>query len=91
MTSLDFIFTGQITAEESLFFYSDGTTTSDYSNPDFMPTFKSDIVPNDDISTHCQGNTECIFDYVVSGNPDVATATLQANVIYTELENQACK
>jgi hypothetical protein len=81
----------QITAEESLFLYVAGESTSNFSNPTFVPSFKSDIVASapDVITTYCEGNPECIFDYTVSGNQDVATATLQTNLAFTEQENQA--
>jgi hypothetical protein len=81
----------QITAEESLFLYGAGVSTSNYSNPAFVPSFKSDIVASapDVITTYCGGNPECIFDYTVSGNQDVANATLQTNLAFTEQENQA--
>ena len=83
---------GQITAEESLFFYGDGVSTSNYSNPAFTPSFKSDIVANapNDTTTYCQSNPECIFDYSVSGDQAVASATLQANLAFIEKENKAC-
>ena len=86
------LFVGQITAEESLFLYGAGVSTSNYSNPAFVPSLKSDIVASapDVITTYCGGNPECIFDYTVSGNQDVANATLQTNLAFTEQENQAC-
>ena len=57
-----------------------------------MPTFKSDIVANapDDITTYCGENTECIYDYSVSGSQDVAAATLWSNENYEQQETQAC-
>lgn len=84
--------TGQITEQESLFFYESGVGTSNYSNPDLMPTFKSDIVANapDEVTTYCGGNAECIFDYSVSGSQDVAAVTLWSNENYKLQETQAC-
>ena len=83
---------GQISVEESLFFYGAGLSTSNYSNPDYVPSFKSDVVANapPDVLTLCNGSTECIYDYLVSGNQDVALVTYQLNQIYASQENQAC-
>ena len=83
---------GQITGLESLFSYGDNEGIGNYSNPDFIPSFKNDILLTalEDITSFCGGNTECIYDYTVSGSQEVAAATLQANTGYTMQENQAC-
>ena len=87
-----FTFLGQVTAQESLFYYGAGLSTGNYSNPDFVPSFKSDVVANapDMITTYCGDNTECIFDYSVSGSEDVAAETILADQNYVSQENQAC-
>lgn len=86
-------FTGQISSEESLFYYLPGRSFEYYSNPDFMPDYVDDIVANApaSITTYCSSNIECIFDYVESGRQAVARITLVLHQNYTAQVLQAGK
>lgn len=88
-----FFILGQITQQQSWFSYGMNESVDTYSNPDFVPSFKSDVVAvaNDTISNSCGGNEECIFDYLASGSQSVAMATLMLRNLYTTNKNQSSK
>lgn len=64
-----------ISEKESLFTYKDATTYSDFQNPSFVPTFETPSDLPEDIVEVCGDDKECIFDYAVSGSPELATET----------------
>lgn len=68
---------GRISEEESLFTYKDGKTYSDFQNPSFVPTFETPSDLPEDVVEVCGDDKECIFDYAVSGSPELATETRQ--------------
>lgn len=66
------------TATESLFYYGNGLGHADYSFPDFVPKFIDEanetLVAN--ATDFCgEGNNQCIYDFVITGNRELALAT----------------
>lgn len=65
----------RITEEASLFTYKDVTTYSNYQNPSFIPAFETPTdLPADAVEV-CGDDQECVFDYSVSGSPELAAET----------------
>ncbi|XP_061188889.1 protein mesh-like [Saccostrea echinata] len=71
----------RITSVESLFTYPNGKTYEDYNNDglkNFFPEFLSSVVrsatPN--ARALCGNNTDCLFDFHVTGSLEIAQATL---------------
>lgn len=69
------VFSGRITEEASLFTYKDGTTYSNYQNPSFIPAFETPTDLPADVVEVCGDDQECVFDYAVSGSPELAAET----------------
>lgn len=69
------VFSGRITEEGSLFTYKDGTTYSNYQNPSFIPAFERPTDLPADVVEVCGDDQECVFDYAVSGSPELAAET----------------
>jgi hypothetical protein len=46
-------------------------------DPDFVPLFFDELNVTDEVSMMCQGNQECILDLIVTGDIEVAEATLE--------------
>jgi hypothetical protein len=44
---------------------------------DFVPLFFDELNVTDEVSMMCQGNQECILDLIVTGDIEVAEATLE--------------
>ena len=72
-------FTGQITEEESLFYYPDGQSFANFSVPDHQPQFLDELdnVTRQKAETVCRGlqNIQCIFDYSQTQNKELAQNT----------------
>ena len=76
---MNIFFTGQITKEESLFYYPDGLSVANFSVPDHKPQFLDEL----DNSTRqkaeaiCGGlqNIQCIFDFSQTQNKELAENT----------------
>ena len=51
---------------------------SDFTFPDHIPPFLSDVVASAsaDIISSCTGNEQCIFDAVQTGDPNIGMGTL---------------
>lgn len=64
-------------ADESIFRYDDGFSHANFSFPDFVPTFIDEADPAlvEEAEGLCNNNTQCVFDYVVTGNRDLAAET----------------
>jgi fibulin 1/2 len=83
----DFGQSWQVTSQETLFCYLDGLGPNDFSFPEAVPLFNSELnltgisLP---LITVCGGNEECLFDGLVTGNIEVAKETLA-----TEETNEA--
>ena len=80
-TNFSFRRTGQITANETLFFYTSGSSYVSYANPSFEPTFQ--LPPVDDatmenVTKTCGGSEQCIFDYLLTGKKSLALASAEA-------------
>ena len=72
---------GQITANETLFFYTSGSSYDSYANPSFEPTFELPPVDNAtlvDVTKTCGGSEECIFDYLLTDKKSLALASAAA-------------
>ncbi|XP_022104835.1 protein mesh-like isoform X2 [Acanthaster planci] len=66
----------QIKPENSLFRYPAGKSPSDYSNEAFVPFFWSMSDPIDNrVLNLCGNDTQCAFDFIVTGNENIAMAT----------------
>ena len=75
------------TAQESSFKYDNGKSHADYSFPDFVPYFLDEANQTlvAEATVFCgEGNNQCIFDLVFTGNKELAVAT-------TATENQAAE
>ena len=79
---------GQVTLQETLFCYVDGLGPNNFSFPEAVPVFNSEInltgIASEALITACGGNAECLFDGVVTGNIEVARESLA-----TEETNEA--
>lgn len=84
-------FIGQITAAESLFNYSPGTSVGNFSDPNHLPSFTDEVVSAADpaIIEACGGsnNTRCIFDSVQTNSTSVGMATqdFDANTLMDQI------
>ena len=87
------VYAGEIHPEDSLFTYPADTTAQNFSNPDHIPVFLSDIMESasPEILEACGGNPECVFDYAATGNPEIGLGTLSANINNTQDQEEACK
>ena len=77
------LFSGQITQDQSLFYYEDGQDVSTFSDPNHIPVFLDEI-DNDTLSEAidiCGGdeNIECLFDFSQTGNEALAQSTASTN------------
>ncbi|XP_038073405.1 sushi domain-containing protein 2-like [Patiria miniata] len=70
----------QIKPEDSLFRYPRGKGPSDYTDVTFVPLFwsPSDVIIDESALRICGNDTVCAFNFVVTGNEDIARATKEA-------------
>jgi len=70
---------GITSADESIFKYDDGLSHADFSHQQFVPIYLDEIDPaqRQEARSLCGDNTQCVYDFVVTGNRDVANQTLQ--------------
>ena len=70
-----------MTADTSLFTYTDGMSTANYSFPDHMPVFLDEL-SNETIASAkivCGNDSQCIYDFSQTGNEELAMATTTIN------------
>ncbi|XP_038073810.1 sushi domain-containing protein 2-like isoform X2 [Patiria miniata] len=81
----------QIKPENSLLRYPRGKVPSDYADETFAPLFWSPSdAANDSVLEVCGDDTRCAFDFIVTGNEDIARATKGAVDSYkTAIESAA--
>ena len=62
-----------------MFIYPPGTTAANFSFPDHVPEFFSDIVQNAprDVLLTCEGVPQCVFDATQTGNMEVGLDTMR--------------
>ena len=73
--------------DETLFHYFDGNTYDTYNNEwdTFVPSFMSSLTLPPDVMDVCGANDpQCSFDYAVTGDMNVATAT---HMVTTDNQN----
>lgn len=73
-----YIITGITTADESIFRYDNGKGHADYNNAEFVPKFYDEFTTEQiaDSSVVCRdGKKECIYDFVITQNRELASAT----------------
>ena len=80
---LFFHLSGQITQEESLFYYENGENVSTLSDPNHIPIFLDEI-DNETLNeaiAFCGGdeNIECLFDFSQTRNEALAQSTANTN------------
>ncbi|WAR06378.1 FBN1-like protein [Mya arenaria] len=65
------------TETESIFKYDEGITHSDFSHPEFTPQFleKANQTMVQEANTTCNGNIQCMFDFVFTGDRQLALQT----------------
>ena len=79
--------TGRVSEADSLFYYLPGQTYSTFMNASFTPRFYEDLLAN---LTAAQlqiavaacvslSNKECLYDFMITGQQDVAASTLATN------------
>ena len=68
---------GQITGPESLFSYPAGKSFADYANASFVPAFNPTCSSTEmaTATSLCGNYTDCIFDYCITKDSTIATAT----------------
>ena len=76
-------FSGQVTQEQSLFYYEDGQDVTTFSVPNHKPDFLDEI-DNETLSEGiviCGGdeNIECLFDFFQTKNEALARSTARTN------------
>ena len=86
--------TGRITRSESLFSYPVGKNYSDYNGAQqrsFVPTFKASLLSSASPEERelCGNNTDCLFDFNVTGSRAIAIATRAFSVELEEAEDAA--
>ena len=86
--------TGRITSSESLFSYPVGKSYSDYNGAQqrsFVPTFKASLLSSASPEERelCGNDTDCLFDFIVTGSRVIATATRAFSVELEEAEDAA--
>ena len=88
-------FIGQVTEDESLFYYSKGQGVANYSVPDHIPHFLDEIddVRRKEAENVCGGpqNIQCIFDYCETGNRELAQNTQRTMEENEENQEMASK
>ena len=86
-------FSGEITADSSLFTYPYGLTAANFSFPDHMPRFLDEVVANAsaDIIALCGDNAECIFDATETGDTNIGLESLSTNQENTNDQMIICK
>ncbi|XP_033127134.1 sushi domain-containing protein 2-like [Anneissia japonica] len=76
----------RVAAGDSVFYYGAGTAYETYSDPNFQPWFE---LPNNidpvKVFEVCGDNSECIFDYQVTGNVEIAKMTKQGVESFEEV------
>ena len=81
---------GQVSQEESLFFYEEGENVSTVSNPKHLPVFLDEInnVTVTEAVEFCEGleNIECVYDFVLTRNIELALSTMSTNKENNEME-----
>lgn len=68
---------GAIDPNRSYFFYRNGQGPANFTHPEFIPKFLSDF-PEDrqkDAEEKCGNNVECKFDFLATGNEEIALNT----------------
>ena len=86
--------TGRITRSESLFSYPVGKSYSDYNGAQqrsFFPTFNASLLSSASAEERelCGNDTDCMFDFIVTGSRVIATATRAFSVELEEAEDAA--
>lgn len=79
------MFSGRITADESLFTYKNDWDTNSFTDLDFQPDFLSLNSVNQSIIDNCDENPLCIYDTLLTGNPEIGQYT---NDVVREVENK---
>ena len=76
---------GQVTEGESLFTYPAGLGIANFSNPNHIPVFLDEIdsTTRQQAAKVCGNNIQCIFDFVQTGNMQLAQ-----NTQYIQMENE---
>ena len=90
-------FPGQVSQEESLFFYPGfqgrrkRQTYDEFQNLDFVPIFRDELNFTDDQEQACEGNAECLFDLAVTGDMEFANNTLNQDKFGNETKEVLSK
>jgi len=72
-------FSGQITAEQSLFTYGPGESVDTFKNVSFKPLFLDSIFINESIRIACGNDFSCIYDAIATGDISVGLASKQTS------------
>nr|KAG5705635.1 hypothetical protein BaRGS_026574 [Batillaria attramentaria] len=80
----DFIFpNGALTSQTSLFRYQAGYNTDSYTNDSFVPIFLSEVnqtlITQAETTCGSSADVGCIFDFIATGDTDLALGTKQAS------------
>ena len=85
--------TDQITSNDSLFTYPNGTSAANYSHAHYNPVYLQDFLANvsKSITIACNNDPTCIFDYHQTGNMTIGLGTLATNTQNSYINMNACK
>ena len=64
-------------ASESLFTYLPYESLGNFSSPNYQPLLDLDLTNHSVLVERCQGDTFCLFDYMVTGSDTFAQLTLE--------------
>ena len=71
-----FVHVGKLKNTDVRLFRTPGAGRRKRQSPDDIPLFFEDLNITDAQRMTCEGNRECIYDLVVTGDPEIAMATL---------------
>ncbi|XP_070554193.1 sushi domain-containing protein 2-like isoform X2 [Ptychodera flava] len=83
--------TWNVSEEKSLFRYDSGESHETINDYTYEPDFEVSTNVTDDVVALCGENTQCIFDYQVTGSESVAQASKEAMVQYEKFVEDTVK
>ena len=86
---------GQVTDQESLFFYEDNENSSTYAiedhDPPFLDEITDELLANPQLTSVCGDHVLCLFDYNQTGDPAIGIDTAYFDQLSTFYKELNCK
>lgn len=79
--------TGRINANESLFSYILGQSSTNFNDPNFTPIFDLTELPFNNVTGAtevCGDSLECLFDVGATGDIEIGQVSVQVQIMYNE-------